>query len=158
MERKNNLVRLRERRGLTQKEVAGELGVTRQAISQWEAGRTFPSMEKQLALSRLYGIPLEALYRDVPAWEKEVETEALPEVRSEPEQENIPKRRRVNKKLILAASLIGAYLLIYIWGVTTNSRAIATANMLFLTAIVLVASLLYTGYRIISYLSKNRKD
>ena len=62
MERKDNLSRLREQKGLTQQELAEELGVSRQAVSQWESGRTFPSMEKQLALSRLYGVSPEALY------------------------------------------------------------------------------------------------
>ena len=64
MEQAEILTRLRKEKGLSQTEAAEELGVTRQAISKWESGRAFPSMEKLIALSRLYGVPLEELYQD----------------------------------------------------------------------------------------------
>ena len=51
MEQAEILTRLRKEKGLSQTEAAEELGVTRQAISKWESGRAFPSMEKLIALS-----------------------------------------------------------------------------------------------------------
>ncbi len=45
MEQGKTLARLREEKGLSQAEVAEELGVTRQAVSGWESGRTRPSVE-----------------------------------------------------------------------------------------------------------------
>ena len=62
MKEKNTLHCLREQRGLTQEEVAEELGVSRQSVSQWESGKTFPSVKKQIVLSRLYEVPMEQLY------------------------------------------------------------------------------------------------
>lgn len=39
--------------GIRQFEVAGALGVTRAAVSHWEAGRSVPSAEHALAYGRL---------------------------------------------------------------------------------------------------------
>lgn len=44
----------RERRGLTQKEVAIELKMSIQAISYWETGERMPSYDKLLLLADLY--------------------------------------------------------------------------------------------------------
>lgn len=57
---------LRERRiacGMTQELVAESLGVSRQAVSKWEGGKTDPSTANLLALAELYGIPVEELLR-----------------------------------------------------------------------------------------------
>lgn len=55
---------LREKRtdrGLTQELVAESLGVSRQAVSKWESGKTDPSTANLLALADLYGMPIEEL-------------------------------------------------------------------------------------------------
>lgn len=57
---------LRERRiacGMTQEFVAEVLGVTRQAVSRWEGGRSDPSTSNLIAVARLYGVPAEELSR-----------------------------------------------------------------------------------------------
>lgn len=57
---------LRERRAacrMTQEFVAESLGVSRQAVSKWESGKTDPSTANLLALADLYGIPVEELLR-----------------------------------------------------------------------------------------------
>lgn len=57
---------LREKRvdrGLTQELVAESLGVSRQAVSKWESGKTDPSTANLLALADLYGMPIEELLR-----------------------------------------------------------------------------------------------
>ena len=65
MEQRKTLARLRVKKGLSQKEVAKELGVTRQAVSGWESGRTQPSVEKLVALSRIFEMPVDGLCRDI---------------------------------------------------------------------------------------------
>lgn len=52
-------------RNMTQEFVAGELGVSRQAVSKWESGATEPSTSNLLALARLFGVPAEELLRGV---------------------------------------------------------------------------------------------
>lgn len=52
-------------RNMTQEFIAGELGVSRQAVSKWESGASEPSTSNLLALARLFGVPAEELLRGV---------------------------------------------------------------------------------------------
>ncbi len=49
--------------GLTQEYVAEALGVSRQAVSKWENGASEPSTANLMALSKLYGLPVDELLR-----------------------------------------------------------------------------------------------
>ncbi len=61
----------RTRCKMTQEFVAEALGVTRQAVSKWESGRSDPSTSNLLALARLYGVPAEELLRQTARAEEE---------------------------------------------------------------------------------------
>jgi len=50
---------------MTQEFVAEQLGVSRQAVSKWENGTSDPSTSNLIALTKLYGIPVEELLRSV---------------------------------------------------------------------------------------------
>lgn len=50
---------------MTQEFVAGELGVSRQAVSKWESGASDPSTANLLALCKLFGVSTEELLRGV---------------------------------------------------------------------------------------------
>lgn len=56
-----NLFRARKKSGLSQEEVAGKLGVSRQTISKWELDETLPDIYQSKKLSNLYGISLDEL-------------------------------------------------------------------------------------------------
>lgn len=56
-----NLKMLRERKSLTQSQVAEEVFVSRQAVSSWEVGNTMPSIETCIMLLDLYEVSLEEL-------------------------------------------------------------------------------------------------
>lgn len=58
------LVRLRKEKGLTQMELAGELHVSRQAISRWEVGYAMPGMDNLKILSELYEVSVDFLLND----------------------------------------------------------------------------------------------
>jgi putative transcriptional regulator len=53
MELKNNLREIRRQRGLTQEELAEQVGVTRQTIISTEKGYYVPSIKFALVLSRV---------------------------------------------------------------------------------------------------------
>ncbi len=55
------LYELRKNAGLSQEELAGLLGVTRQAVQKWEAGASRPDMDNLVALSRHFGVTLDWL-------------------------------------------------------------------------------------------------
>ena len=56
-----NLRQLRLQRGLTQEQVAGQLNVTRQALSSYESGRTRPDIDTLMKLAAIYEIDLESI-------------------------------------------------------------------------------------------------
>ena len=59
------LQRLRTKRGLSQEELAGKLGVSRQAVSKWERGESSPDTDNLLALAKVYDLTIdEMLYSE----------------------------------------------------------------------------------------------
>lgn len=52
----NNLKAAREKKHISQQEVADYLGITRQAYSHYEVGRRKPDYETLLKLSEFYGV------------------------------------------------------------------------------------------------------
>ena len=56
-----NIKKHRMEKGMTQDQLAEKLNVTRQAVSNWETGKTQPSIETLTALGSLFGISVEAL-------------------------------------------------------------------------------------------------
>ena len=58
---------LRREAGMTQRDLAEALGVSRQAVSKWETGTADPSTSNLLALAKLFGVPAEELLRETAA-------------------------------------------------------------------------------------------
>ncbi len=54
---------LRKQHGMTQLELAEELGVSRQAVSRWERGTADPSTENLAGIAKLFDVPVDALMR-----------------------------------------------------------------------------------------------
>ena len=61
MEFNEKLQELRKREGMTQEELASRLYVSRTAISKWESGRGYPSIESLKAISRLFSVSIDEL-------------------------------------------------------------------------------------------------
>lgn len=59
----DNLTYLRGRNQLTQEQLAEQLGVSRQSVSKWESGLSFPEMDTILKLCDLFHISLDTLLR-----------------------------------------------------------------------------------------------
>lgn len=57
----SSLYHARKKSGLSQEEVAGKLGVSRQTISKWETGETLPDIRQSKHLSTLYHMTLDEL-------------------------------------------------------------------------------------------------
>lgn len=63
----NRLIALRKEKGLTQAQLAEEINICRQSISDWERGVTKPTQDNLLLLSELYGVSVDYLLgKDVP--------------------------------------------------------------------------------------------
>ena len=61
MEFGEKLQELRKQRGLTQEELAGSLFVSRTAISKWESGRGYPSIDSLKAIAKFFSVTVDGL-------------------------------------------------------------------------------------------------
>lgn len=61
MEFREKLQELRKSRGLTQEELAEAIFVSRTAVSKWESGRGYPSIESLQELSRFFSVTIDDL-------------------------------------------------------------------------------------------------
>lgn len=55
---------LRIKNGFSQEDLAEKLNISRQTISKWEAGNSFPEIEKLIALSDLFQVSIDYLLRE----------------------------------------------------------------------------------------------
>lgn len=90
---------LRREKGLSQEALGEKLGLSRQAVSKWEADQAVPTMDNLVELSRLFGVPVDTLLRpDEPLPEKGQETNSRPQV--------LDKRLRIYFVILSALLLI----------------------------------------------------
>lgn len=73
MELGGQIKRYRTRLGLSQEELADRIFVTRQSVSNWENGRTYPDLQSLLRLSDLFGLSLDELIKgDIETMKEEI--------------------------------------------------------------------------------------
>ena len=85
------IAKLRKEKGMTQEQLANELGITYQAVSKWENGLSSPDISTLPLLADLFGVPIDRFFGREER--NAVETEALSAfeetvAQSEPEMEN----------------------------------------------------------------------
>lgn len=101
------LYTLRKKSGLSQEQLAEQLGVSRQAISKWESGQSVPESDKLIVISSYFKVTLDYLLKE------------------DDEQQDIPKVSQVDnslqtndktKWLLGIISCIGGIVCLIIWG------------------------------------------
>lgn len=108
------LSKLRKSNNYTQEQLAGILGVSRQAVGKWESDNAYPETEKLIRMSELFGCSLDYLLKD------ELETEQKP-----PTEKNIPIRKRVIRER-RSQRMIGG---VSLWHVGKRARGIVAVGM-----------------------------
>lgn len=58
------LFKLQKEKGISQENLAEQIGTTRQAISKWENNQGFPEVEKLLQLSNVFEVSVDYLLKD----------------------------------------------------------------------------------------------
>ena len=58
------LQKLRKEKGYSQEQLADLLDVSRQSVSKWESGTTYPEMDKLLSLCKIFNVLLDELTND----------------------------------------------------------------------------------------------
>ncbi len=59
------LLAIRKKQGLSQEELGAELQVSRQTISKWESGQSYPDFQRLVMLSDYLNISLDELVKDI---------------------------------------------------------------------------------------------
>ena len=85
---------LRKKKGITQEEMAAELGVTAAAVSKWEKGLSVPDADALVRIAELYEVTVGELLGAPPASEEA--TEPQPDMREVAEQLS-----RINEQLVI---------------------------------------------------------
>ena len=60
-----NLMSIRKMKGLSQEELGMELQVSRQTISKWESGQSYPDFQRLVMLSDYFDMTLDELVKDI---------------------------------------------------------------------------------------------
>lgn len=105
------LLELRKQKGLSQEEVADQVGVTRQTVSKWEVGESKPDFDKIIPLCDLFSITTEELLRG----EKGKEEQPV-------DKEDVYDRRKIKRKTAMVLSIsIFLYFLSISWIILASS-------------------------------------
>ena len=59
------LLKLRKEKGLSQEELGMEMQVSRQTVSKWEAGQSYPDFARLVMLSDFFDMTLDELVKDI---------------------------------------------------------------------------------------------
>lgn len=57
----NRVRELRVAAGMTQKDLADQLGVTVPTVSKWELGQRTPELERVFRMTLIFGVPIEEI-------------------------------------------------------------------------------------------------
>lgn len=95
------LQKLRKDKGLSQEQLAELLDVSRQSVSKWESGQTYPEINKLIILSDLFKITLDDLVKDKNTGFAEIKDD-----KSE-DDEDEDKEDEIESSLILGGWIVG---------------------------------------------------
>ena len=134
----------RQEKGLTQESAAEALGVSRQTISNWETGRTYPDILSVIRMSDVYAVSLDRLLKEedsVKQTYRDYLEESTNTVKS--------NERRMKLTLILVTLGIWALSVLIFWLVHSGADAMAyslTVSWVVLPVLFFAASFII-GYR-----------
>ena len=120
---REKLIVSRNKAGLSQMELANQLGVSRQAVSRWESGDTTPSVDKLKTLARIYGVSLDWLCSDTA--DGEPPEAAKPEADRNPDEAPAGKEGEKKQKIraIAIALTIVVIALVCVWFAAKDKKA-----------------------------------
>ena len=100
----------RARCGMTQEFVAQSLGVSRQAVSKWEADAAVPELENLIAMSRIFGVTIGALLGVEPEAAEDRSEKDAPEAPGEGVEGTAPAGELTDRELAAVEAIAKKYL------------------------------------------------
>ena len=107
---REKLIVLRDKAGISQMELAHQLGVSRQAVSRWESGDATPSMDKLKALAKIYNVSLDWLCND---GDRDETTKGKPRENNTKENGEgvVAEKEKINKHKLTIAAVVAIVIL-----------------------------------------------
>lgn len=103
---------LRKQKGLSQEQLAEELGVSRQAVSKWEAEQSIPDIDKIIVLSDFFGVTTDYILRNTDEPQPQSEIASVYTYNNTGEiEEKIDNMEKRKKSALLLAIAVMLYIL-----------------------------------------------
>ena len=122
----------RQAAGMSQEKVAELVGVSRQAVTKWEANQSAPYTENLFKLAEIFGTTVDFLLTS-----REAENSPAEQIsylyKMEEEKKAKARRDKLRSNLLLTLAVIGGYLFIYLTGriFTTTGSQMSVTGWLF---------------------------
>ena len=117
---------LRKEQGMSQEALGEKLGLSRQAVSKWEADQAVPTMDNLMELSKLFGVPVDTLLRP----DAELMPKAEDSDESWPGAENQSVRNENRKWKIAAIAAAGLLCVSVVCSAVSLWRVIVMQNQI----------------------------
>jgi len=121
----------RKQLGLSQEELAGRIGVTRQAVSKWESGAALPSVDNMVELSKILNASVDELLQlDGETRESGLSAESVGRLLDEQSARQEKRIRRLTRALIIAAAVLAiGVMLSTVLGILRTNRMEESLNL-----------------------------
>lgn len=134
------ILSLRKARGWSQEELADKIGVSRQAVSRWEADSAKPDADKIILICDLFGVSADYLLRENYAGEMgQLKQNALVEA---------IRRMPLWESVCAIISLFGLLITVMIAAFASNSSSVLTSYLFYASIICIFA---WPAYRFIKW-------
>lgn len=84
---------LRKEKRLSQEGLAEKLNVSRQAVSKWESGQSFPELEKIIILSDIFSVTVDELVKDNIELKRNIEDKKTEEKKNDSQEDKEYQRK-----------------------------------------------------------------
>lgn len=105
------ILKIRKANGLSQEELAEQLGISRQSISKWESGQATPELDKIIKLAEIFDISIDYLLQPNETDELKLKTSILEKQQREILQQ---QRKTQNRQFLIVSSFISFLFVIII--------------------------------------------
>ncbi len=105
------LLEIRKKQGLSQEELGNELKVSRQTISKWESGQSYPDFQRLVMLSDYLDISIDELVKDIDV--QEVRNKNLTDEKILSIFSDIDKFKIIMMKILKISEYLGAIFIIF---------------------------------------------
>lgn len=115
---------LRTERGMTQLDLARQMGVTDKAVSNWELGQSYPDFQRLVLLSDYYGIGLDEPVRGIDVGDVRALNESDKQISSiyaDVERGKEAVLRAWRAFLVVGGVVLALFALVVIYGVSQGS-------------------------------------